>query len=69
MVEFPGDLVVEDSALLLLWLELDPWPENSRLLWVQPKKKKKGGKFYICILLLLFFSKFHRKVLKVVFPC
>lgn len=26
--EFPAGLVVKDSALSLLWLRFDPWPEN-----------------------------------------
>lgn len=31
----------EDSALSLLWLGLDPWPGNSRMVLALPKKKKK----------------------------
>ena len=30
--EFPGGLVVKDSALSLLWLGFDPWPENFCML-------------------------------------
>ena len=32
----------EDSALSLLWLGLDPWPGNSRMVLALPKKKKKN---------------------------
>ena len=30
--EFAGSLSVKDSALSLLWLGLDPWPENFCML-------------------------------------
>ena len=41
MVEFSGGLVVKDWALLLLWLEFDPWPSNFCMPWEWGKKKKK----------------------------
>ena len=31
--------MVKDSALSLLWLRFDPWPGNSSMPWVWPKKK------------------------------
>ena len=31
--EVPGDILVKDSALNLLWLGFDPWPRNFRMLW------------------------------------
>ena len=35
--EFPGGLVIKNSALSLLWLRLDPWSGNFCMLWAQPK--------------------------------
>ena len=28
-LEFPGDLVVKDLALSLMWLQFDPWPRKQ----------------------------------------
>ena len=32
---------VKDLALLLLWLELDPWPRNFCMPWVWPRKRER----------------------------
>ena len=39
--EFPGGLGVEDLALLLLWLGLDPWAEKLPLAWPKNKTEQK----------------------------
>ena len=39
--ESPGTLVVKDSDLSLLWLELDPWLGNFCMPRGVAKKKKK----------------------------
>ena len=39
--EFPGGLVVKDSALSLPWPGFDLWPWNFYMPWVWQKKKKK----------------------------
>ena len=47
ILEFPGSLVVRDSALslrwlkLLLWLRFILWPRNFCMLWVWPQFFKK----------------------------
>ena len=33
---------VKDLALSLLWLELDPWPEDHAVFTAKKKKKKKA---------------------------
>ena len=54
IVEFPGDLVVRDSALSRLWLGFASWPGSFCMLQVQPKKKKKVKKTtYLCAYLFL----------------
>ena len=40
-LKFPGGLAVKDLILSLLWLGLDPYPNNFCMLWVQPKKRTK----------------------------
>ena len=53
-MESPGDLVVRDSALSLLWLAslqwhgFDPWPGHFYALWAQPKKVRKKRKANSC---------------------
>ena len=37
MEEFPGGLVVKDSALSLLWLGFDLWPRNFGMELAQQK--------------------------------
>ena len=37
--EFPGDLVVKDLALSLLWPRFNQWPGNCHTLQVRQKKK------------------------------
>ena len=39
--EFPGGLVVKDSALSLLWLGFDPWPGTFCITQLQPKNNFK----------------------------
>ena len=48
-MEFPGGLVVKDSALSLLWLRFDSWPGNFLMPWVQPKQTNNPQKNQICI--------------------
>ena len=40
VLEFPGDLVVKDPALSLLWLGFDPWQGNFHMPWVWLKTKQ-----------------------------
>ena len=49
--EFPGGIVVNDSALSLLWLSFDPWPMNFQMAWVWPKQtnKKPKNRSIICV--------------------
>ena len=42
--EFPGGLEVKDLVLSLLWRAFDPWPGNTGMLWVWPRKKPKMAK-------------------------
>ena len=43
--EFPGGLVVKDSALSLLWIGFNPWPrELPQAAGAPPKKKEKRKK-------------------------
>ena len=39
--EFPGDLVIKDLTLSLLWLRSLLWLGNFHMPEVQPKKKKR----------------------------
>lgn len=43
LLEFPGNLMVKDPVLSLLWHPFDPWPGNfcMSLAWVNEEKKKK----------------------------
>ena len=38
--DFPGGLMVKDSALSLLWLRFDPWPGNFGMPQIEPKINK-----------------------------
>ena len=40
-LEFPGGLVVKDSALSLLRLRFHTWPGNFCMSWMQPKNEKR----------------------------
>ena len=45
VVEFPGDLVVKDRVLSLLWRGLNPWRGNFHMCGKKKKKKKKKKRF------------------------
>ena len=54
VLEFPGNLVVKDPALSLLWCRFNPWPRISTCHGQDQKRKKKSSGLFILKFLLKY---------------